>query len=54
MLFSDCPTPWNSTYDISVRTTELKEHLDQVLKAQNMDGIGNSEWPKLQMLVDLL
>lgn len=25
-----------------------------MLKAQNMDGIGNSEWPKLQMLVDLL
>ncbi len=53
-LLSDCPTRWNSTYDMIVRIIELKEPLARVLESQNWDGIANTEWQKLQMFVDLL
>ena len=43
-VISNCPTHWNSTYDMVQRMIEIKEPLNKALGELQWDGISNSEW----------
>ena len=53
-LIRDCPTRWNSTFDMLRRLLEVKADLNQVLEDLSMDTLPNSDWSKMENLIKLL
>jgi hypothetical protein len=53
-LISDCPTRWSSSYFMLNRLAELQAHLRIVCAENGLDCLSNSQWKKIENVVDLL
>jgi hypothetical protein len=53
-VVSDCTTRWNSTYLMTKRLLEIRCHVNTVLGEVGVDTLLNSEWTKLEEMVQLL
>jgi len=50
----DCITRWNSTLMMLERLKEVRDHLNRVLDDQGWDGLANTEWQRIDHLIELL
>ncbi len=53
-VIADCPTRWNSTYQMVRRLLEIRHSIDSVLAKAKHDTLRNKEWERLQELISLL
>ncbi len=54
ILTIDCPTRWNSTFGMCERLLSIRAPIEEVLEKNKIDCLRNSEWAKLQEMMDLL
>ena len=53
-LIADVATRWNSSYLMTERLADVREHVEAVLTKYKFDGMLNSEWEKIIELMQLI